>query len=260
MTEVVRQADEVAETVLCHELHVLETRYAKLEGLIQRLVELVQRDCPGTLMEFMERGQAAAKPIPPPRRAGAAMHRAKPRAMLTTVPELVERGAQTAARPGPPPERAGAIMHRAEPQIMLPAVPAASWEVLASKPPAYDGIARHRGVGFGGPHVERVGGVPFWDLSSGAVLQHAEGPAPQLGPEYTLACWVHWRPAAGAADVRTLLCGEGGSEWLQATGDALGSYSTAADASLNLGLGLSLDLGGDLGLGLGVTRSKRSAT
>ena len=42
---------------------------------------------------------------------------------------------------------------------------------------------------------------------SGAVLEHAEGVVPQLGgDEYTIACWVHWRPARHAADVRTLVC------------------------------------------------------
>ena len=46
---------EVAQDVLCHELRALEVRYGRLEGLIQRLVGLVQRDCPATLMEFMER-------------------------------------------------------------------------------------------------------------------------------------------------------------------------------------------------------------
>ena len=136
-------AHQVAEAVLSHELRALETRYAKLEGLIQRLVGLVQRDCPATLMEFMERP-----------------------ATLVEFP----------ARPEPPPERAGAVMHPAEPQIMLPAVPAACWEALASKPQraqssvrtsqslAYDGMTRHGGVGFGGPRVDRLGGVPFWDL------------------------------------------------------------------------------------------------
>ena len=205
---------DVAQDVLCHELRALEVRYGKLEGLIQRLVGLVQRDCPATLMEFMERGA-------PPTHA---RHDAAP------------------------PEQVGA-----EPQIMLPAVPAACWEALASKPQrgqssvrtpqsaAYDGMTRHKGVGFGGPRVDRLGGVPFWDLSSGAVLEHAEGAAPRLGPEYTLACWVHWRPASHATDVRTLLCGEGGNEWLRATGDTLGSYAAddaaddAADAPLGLG-------------------------
>ena len=206
---------EVAQDVLCHELRSLEVRYSKLEGLIQRLVGLVQRDCPATLMEFMERGAHQAH----------------------------------ARHDGAPPERVGA-----EPQLMLPPVPAACWEALASKPQrgqssvrtpqsaAHDGMTRHKGVGFGGPRVDRLGGVPFWDLCSGAVLEHAEGTAPQLGPEYTLACWVHWRPASHAADVRTLLCGEGGNEWLRATGDTLGSYAAddaaadgAADAPLGLG-------------------------
>ena len=77
---------EVAQDVLCSELRALEVRYGKLEGLIQRLVGLVQRDCPATLMEFMERG----------------------------APQV------NARRDGAPPERVGA-----EPQIMLPAVPAA---------------------------------------------------------------------------------------------------------------------------------------
>ena len=80
-----------------------------------------------------------------------------------------------------------------------------------------------------------------WSPPQSPIPGDAEGAAPRLGPEYTLACWVHWRPASHATDVRTLLCGEGGNEWLRATGDTLGSYAAddaaddAADAPLGLG-------------------------
>ena len=143
--EVARQADthEVAQDVLCHELRALEVRYGKLEGLIQRLVGLVQRDCPALLLEFMERGASQAD--------------------ATHDPEPTEAH----ARHGPEPMGA-------EAQVTLAAVPAACWEVLASKPQrgqsmrkqgaAHDGMARHKGVGFGGPRVERIGGVLWLGL------------------------------------------------------------------------------------------------
>ena len=77
--EVARLADthEVAQDVLCSELRALEVRYGKLEGLIQRLVGLVQRDCPALLLEFMgcDASQAHARHDPAAAKAADGSHK-----------------------------------------------------------------------------------------------------------------------------------------------------------------------------------------
>ena len=50
-------AEPDVEEALRAELSTMKRRYEKLEGLMQRLVGLVQRDSPATLLEFMERGE-----------------------------------------------------------------------------------------------------------------------------------------------------------------------------------------------------------
>ena len=119
--EVARLADthEVAQDVLCHELRALEVRYGKLEGLIQRLVGLVQRDCPALLLEFMgcDASQAHARHDPAAAKAtkAAAQEAAESKAAAAAAKQAAaqEAAAKKAAAEQAKADKAAALQSSA---------------------------------------------------------------------------------------------------------------------------------------------------